>query len=323
MNVNHRNTLINPARQRALNGFQRDVLDGLRSSPKRLASKLFYDERGSQLFEAITQLAEYYLTRTEISIFREHLPEMAALIGPDALVIEFGTGAGVKTSMLLDALERPRAYVPIDISEEQLAASSRTLAERFPAIRIVPLHADYTHPITIPAITEVGKRVVFFPGSTIGNFEPADAVSFLKRAATLVGTGGGLLIGFDLRKDPATLEAAYNDSEGITAAFNLNMIDRIAAGFHAPISKQDFEHFAFFNEVESRIEMHLVSRRAQHVLLAGEEIYFAEGEHIITEYSYKYSPEAFGEILSASGFEIVKRWSDPKEYFEVCYAGVT
>ena len=320
--MNHRTTIINPVPVRALDGFRKEILDGLRSNPKRLASKLFYDERGSELFEAITRLPEYYLTRTEISIFREHLREMAALIGPDAVVIEFGTGAGIKTRMLLEALEQPGVYVPIDISKEQLASASQQLSERFPEVKILPLHADYTHSITIPEIENSGNRVVFFPGSTIGNFEPSEAVAFLKRATRLVGHGGGLLIGFDRRKDKATLEAAYTDSEGVTAAFNLNLIDRIAESFDAPISKNDFEHYAFFNEVESRIEMHLISRRAQHFLLAGEEVYLAEGEHIITEYSYKYTPEAFSEILSASGSEIVKRWNDPKEYFEVCYASV-
>ncbi len=300
--------------------FRSEVIAGLRETPKRIPSKFFYDERGSQLFEAITELQEYYLTRTEISILTDHLPEMASRIGPDATIIEFGTGAGVKTKMLLEALKKPRAYIPIDISREQLASASAELAESFPSLDIHPIFSDYTSEISLPVNSHSGKNVIFFPGSTIGNFTPEEAVDFLQKAATLIGAGGSLLIGFDRVKDARILDDAYNDSRGITAEFNLNLINRIRSEFGVPISKEDFEHYAFFNEGKSRIEMHLVSKKAQLLNLGDEKVMLTQGEHIITEYSYKYTREAFRDILSSSGFEIQERWSDEKEYFDVCYA---
>lgn len=320
---NHLINSINPAIDTASADFKREVIEGLSQSPKRLPSKLFYDESGSQLFEAITGLEEYYLTRTEISILRDHLPEMAALIGPKALVIEFGTGAGVKTRMLLDALDSPRAYIPIDISREQLDQASRELAKEFPTLDIQPLWTDYTDSLTLPSVAGGnGLHLIFFPGSTIGNFEPGEAVTFLKRAASLAGPRGSLLIGFDRVKDTSILEAAYNDKPGITAQFNLHLIERIAEEFGTNISAENFEHLAFFNKQESRIEMHLVARKQLMLSLHGEEIFFRNGEHIITEYSYKYTQEAFQKMLAQSGFEVKRRWTDPKEYFEVCYATV-
>lgn len=320
---NHLINSINPAVDTAAADFKREVIEGLSQSPKRIPSKLFYDEEGSRLFEAITRLEEYYLTRTEISILREHLPEMAALIGPSALVIEFGTGAGVKTRILLEALDAPRAYIPIDISREQLAHASRELAQEFPSLDIQPLWTDYTDSLTLPAVRDgAGQHVIFFPGSTIGNFQPDEAIAFLRRAASLADPRGSLLIGFDRVKDPRILEAAYNDKLGITARFNLHLIERIAEEFGARISPQDFEHFAFFNERESRIEMHLIASKPLILSLDGEEIHLTNGEHIITEYSYKYTPDAFREILARSGFELENRWTDPNESFEVCYATV-
>ncbi len=315
--------LINSALEITEDTFKREVIEGLRQTPKRIPSKFFYDVQGSRLFEAIACLDEYYLTRTEISILRAHLPELAALIGKDALVIEFGTGAGVKTSMLLEALDRPRAYIPIDISREALDHASRGLAKKFPSLNIQPLWMDYTDSLTLPTVRDGhGQHVIFFPGSTIGNFEPEEAIAFLQRAASLAGPRGSLLIGFDLVKDRSVLEAAYNDKLGVTAQFNLHLIERIAEEFGAPISPEDFEHLAFFNEHESRIEMHLVARTPLILSLDGEEIYLGKGEHIVTEYSYKYTPDAFRKILSASGFEFESRWTDAKEYFEVCYATV-
>jgi dimethylhistidine N-methyltransferase len=302
--------------------FKSEVIAGLRETPKRIPSKFFYDERGSQLFEAITELDEYYLTRTEISILTEHLPEMASRIGPDATIIEFGTGAGVKTKMLLEALQHPCTYIPIDISREQLAQATATLAARFPDLTIHPIFGDYTSAISLPVTSDVGRNVIFFPGSTIGNFTPDEAIQFLGRAAKVIGKDGSMLIGFDRVKDARVLEAAYNDSRGITAKFNLNLINRIRSEFGASISSEDFDHYALFNKEKSRIEMHLVSTKAQTLHLGTEKIMLGQGEHIITEYSYKYTPEAFREILSASGFEIQERWRDPKEYFEVCYATV-
>lgn len=300
--------------------FKSEVIAGLHESPKRIPSKFFYDERGSQLFEAITELDEYYLTRTEIAILTKYLPEMAARIGPDATVIEFGTGAGVKTEMLLASLQHPRSYIPIDISREQLTIATKELTARFPYLDIHPIFGDYTSDIHLPIAQDSGRNVIFFPGSTIGNFTPEEAIPFLRNAAKLIGSDGALLIGFDRVKDARVLEAAYNDARGVTAAFNRNLILRIQSEFNVEIAPVDFDHFAFFNKEESRIEMHLVSRDDQILKLGNDEIRLAQGEHIVTEYSYKYTPEAFSEILTASGFEMQDRWSDEKEYFEVCYA---
>jgi dimethylhistidine N-methyltransferase len=302
--------------------FKSEVIAGLRETPKRIPSKFFYDARGSQLFEAITELEEYYLTRTEISILTEHLPKMATRIGADATVIEFGTGAGLKTGMLLNALQNPHTYIPIDISREQLTIASLELAKHFPNLDIHPIFADYTSEISLPIQTGAGKKVIFFPGSTIGNFTPDEAIDFLRKAAGIIGPEGSLLVGYDRVKDASVLEAAYNDSQGITAAFNRNLIHRIRDEFRVPIAPEDFDHFAFFNKENSRIEMHLVSHDARTLKLGDEEIHFARGEHIVTEYSYKYTPDAFNEILTASGFEIQDRWCDAREYFEVCYAKI-
>ena len=317
MNVTSR---VRPApKNTSDDSFKREVLAGLHETPKRIPSKFFYDERGSELFELITTTPEYYLTRTELSILQEYLPSMAESVGSEATIVEFGTGAGVKTEMLLKALNTPRVYIPIDISKEQLRRASNELQEQFPFLTILPVFGDYTTPISLPAEANSGNTVVFFPGSTIGNFTPKEATEFLKKASKLVDNGGGILIGYDRVKDPNILEAAYNDSEGVTAAFNLNLIRRIRKEFDAAISENDFEHYAFFNPKESRIEMHLVSKETLNVCFGSEEIHFEKGEHIITEYSYKYTPERFEEILNASGFTIEKKWNDSEHHFEVCF----
>jgi dimethylhistidine N-methyltransferase len=308
--------------------FKREVLDGLRQHPKRIPSKFFYDERGSRLFEEITELQEYYLTRTELSILHDHLPEMARAIGPDANVIEFGTGAGVKTHLLLAALDRPARYVPIDISPELLLEASLHLREAFPDLEVTPICADYTSEYVLPQPTtaQIGQTVVFYPGSTIGNFTPDDAAAFLRNIAVHVQTQSHttayssaplLLIGFDRKKDRATLEAAYNDKPGVTAAFNLNLITRIAKEFESDIDPADFEHVAFFNESQSRIEMHLFARRDRSVMLGNERVDFATGEHIITEYSYKFSPEAFLRVIEQGGFRRERTWTDANSLFDV------
>ncbi len=301
--------------------FKTEIIAGFFTSPKRITSKFFYDELGSSLFEKITTLPEYYLTRTEISIFERFLPEMAAAIGPKATVVEFGSGSGTKTRMLLGHLLHPRSYIPIDISRETLHRSAMELSIQFPQIEICPIHADYTEEIRLPGLRAAdGRTLIFFPGSTIGNFTPPEAESFLRRAASLVGPRGALLIGFDRRKDPRILEAAYNDSEGVTAAFNLNLIRRIDDAFGIHIPAENFKHYAFFNEAKSRIEMHLVSLEDQRFSLDGNEIFFSKDEHVVTEYSYKYTSESFQMLLKAGGFEVERRWTDPKDYFEVCYA---
>ncbi len=324
MNISQHEALVLHDHEPTTDSFKEDVLAGLIQTPKRIPSKFFYDERGSQLFEEITKLDEYYLTRTEISILQRYLPEIASLVGPDALVIEFGTGAGLKTNMLLAALDRPAAYVPIDISREQLLDASLELVEAFPELEVWPVCADYTESFSLPKPnSRTAQTVVFFPGSTVGNFTPDEAVGFLRSVVASVGTGVNLLIGFDRRKETATLEAAYDDRRGVTAAFNLNLISRINREFNATLSADKFRHHAFFNTLESRIEMHLVSIVGQSIQLEDTEIRLSEGEHIVTEYSYKYSREAFAAIIEASGFELVQRWSDSREYFDVWYCRVT
>ncbi|SRR5579883_2071881 len=305
------------------NSIKVEILHGLKESPKRIASKFFYDDCGSKLFDKITELEEYYPTRTELGILRQYLSEMSHLIGAGAIIIEFGAGSGIKTRMLLKALEKPKAYIAIDIAEEQLTQSSLQLAQEFTEIDIRPVSADYTSTVELPIDNnEKGKRVIFFPGSTIGNFTPEEAIAFLRNAAQFIGGNGALLIGFDLVKETQVLEAAYNDRQGVTAEFNLNLIHRINREFDVTIPVVNFQHYAYFNTGESRIEMHLVSRFDQTVVLDGEVISFEKGEHIITEYSYKYSNKAFEKILRQAGFEPVRSWTDPKQYFEVCYATV-
>ena len=320
MNISQHEDLVLHDHEPITHSFKSDILDALTQTPKHIPSKFFYDESGSAHFEEITKLDEYYLTRTEISILRNHLPEIATLIEPRALIIEFGTGAGIKTNLLLAALDTPAAYVPIDIAREQLIDASLELLESFPDLEVWPVCADYTEEIALPLPkTKTEQTVVFFPGSTIGNFTPDDAIHFLKSVAKVAGKDSSLLIGFDRKKDSNVLEAAYNDSFGVTAAFNLNLIERINREFESDIDVNYFRHLAFFNEAESRIEMHLVSNVEQEIELDNVMIKLVEEEHIVTEYSYKYSREAFTEIIEAAGFELVQSWSDPREYFDVWY----
>jgi dimethylhistidine N-methyltransferase len=302
--------------------FRQEVLEGLRSIPKRIPSKYFYDARGAKLFEEITKLPEYYLTRTEMSIFDNYLPEMAPAIGPHARVLEFGAGAGIKTKHLLSALDKPQAYIPIDISREQLIESSLELMEQFPALDVLPVCADYTavNWAEHKDIKQIGPTLIFFPGSTIGNFTPEEAIKFLKQAHSLLDQNGKLLIGFDLRKDPAIIEPAYNDAAGITAQFNLNLIERMNDEFDLDLNTTDFEHYAFFNSAESRIEMHLIATRDLVLSIDGENIPVARGEHITTEYSYKYSSDRFDALLRKAGFAVTHRWHDPQRYFELALA---
>ena len=298
--------------------MEREIVEGLLQTPKRIASKYFYDARGSQLFEAICELPEYYPTRTEAAILAQHAPEMAERIGPNAIVIEFGSGSSTKTRILLDALITPKAYIPVDISEELLLASSAQLRSEYPDLIVEPVHADYTSRFRLPAIAESGGRVIaFFPGSTIGNFEPKEAEKFLELIANLIGVNGALLIGVDLLKDIAILEPAYNDREGVTAQFNLNVIARLHRELATDLSEVDFEHYAFFNQQESRIEMHLVAKREFCANVGDTRIAFRKGEHVITEYSYKYSLQAFGALAANAGFEPAVVWKDEKNLFSV------
>jgi dimethylhistidine N-methyltransferase len=299
----------------------REVLDGLLAPRKRLPCKYFYDEEGSALFDRICDLPEYYLTRTEMGIMRGHAGEIARRIGPGCQLVELGSGSSVKTRLLLDALPDVAAYVPVDISGEHLRRSAARLAAAYPNVEVLPVCADYTREFAIPAPSArpAHARVAYFPGSTVGNFEPAEARAFLQRVAALVGPGGGLLIGFDLKKDPALLHAAYNDAAGVTAAFNLNLLARLNRELGADFDVGQFRHYAFYQPGAGRIEMHLVSERAQLVRVNGDRIPIGRGESIHTECSYKYTPAEFDRLARAAGFEPAGRWTDPREWFCVEY----
>lgn len=303
--------------------FLRDVQRGLRRSRKEIPCKYFYDDAGSALFDEICDLDEYYLTRTELSILRAHAAEMAAAVGEDCELIEFGSGSSLKTRLLLEQLRAPRAYLPIEISRETLDRSALELAEQFPAIRVIPVHADFTASILLPHTGDPkARRVVYFPGSTIGNFSPEAATELLGSVARLVGDNGGLLIGFDLDKDESIVWPAYNDRRGISAAFNLNLLARINRELDADFDLEAFAHRADYVRENECVEMHLVSLADQVVRIAGNEYAFREGETIHTECSYKYSLEHFGRLTARAGFSIRQQWTDPKSYFSVQYLTV-
>jgi dimethylhistidine N-methyltransferase len=294
-----------------------DVISGLRGTPKTLPPKLFYDEVGARLFERICTLDEYYLTRSEFSILRERANEIAEFIGPNAALIEYGSGAATKVRFLLDALRDPAAYVPIDISREQLARVAADLAAAYPSLAVRPVCGDYTRLLPIPDLNPRARRVAFFPGSTIGNFHPAEAAAFLARVRRTVSWDGALVLGVDRRKDPAVLHAAYDDPHGVTAAFNRNILRRINRELGADFDLGSFRHVAFFNDDASRIEMHLESTVEQTVHIAGASFEFAQGETIWTESSYKYDEEQLATIASAAGFRVDRLWTDAKGLFWV------
>ena len=305
-----------PAREQ----FRADVLSGLQKQPKELPCKHFYDDRGSRLYERICQLDEYYIPRTEISIMESRIEEIVELLGPAVLLIEYGSGSGVKTRILLDHLHQPAAYVPIDISREQLLRVTRQLALDYPGLEVLPVCADYTSDFELPTPKQPCKRVVgYFPGSSIGNFNPARAGLFLEHIATTCGPGGALLIGVDLKKDPAVLHRAYNDPHGVTSAFNLNLLERINRELGCDFQTDSFEHYAFYNPREGRVEMHLISQKDQTVHLDDVAIPFIRGETIWTESSYKYSPGEFKKMATAAGLKIEKVWTDEKQWFSIQY----
>jgi L-histidine Nalpha-methyltransferase len=294
-----------------------DVTAGLAQRPPKLAPKYFYDETGAELFERITELDAYYLTRTEIGILEKHLDEMAAHIGPEARVIEFGSGSGRKTRSLLRALERPAAYIPVDVSGEQLAEVAASLSAEFPSLHVHPVRADYTAELQLPALPVRHRRTVaFFPGSTIGNFEPLQAQRFLRRVRRLVGPEGGLLVGTDMHKDRAVLERAYNDPEGVTAAFNLNLLQRLNRDCGTDFDTAAFRHHASYDEAYQRIEMRLVCERDVVITLppaAGrrpQRFAMKAGEYIITEYSHKYTPDGFRALADETGWRVERTWQD-------------
>lgn len=296
-----------------------EVLSGLRSVPKTLPPKLFYDATGAELFERITRLPEYYLARAELEILRARAGDIAALAGPGAALVEYGSGAGVKVRLLLDALTTPAAYVPIDISAGQLGRVAADIAADYPQVGVRPLAADYTRPLQLPELPPGARRLAFFPGSTIGNFHPTEAAAFLRRIRRAVGPDGSLVLGVDRRKDAAVLHAAYDDEAGVTAAFNRNMLRRLNRELGADFDLGRFAHRAVFNAAASRIEMHLVSVEQQSVHVAGARIAFERGETIWTESSYKYDRAALETLVTSAGFRLARLWTDSASRFWVAY----
>ncbi len=304
----------------AVDEFRADVLRGLSREQKQLPSKYFYDERGSQLFDKICELEEYYPTRTELAIMRTHIRTMIDVIGPDALLIEYGSGSSTKTRTLLDHLEKPVGYAPVDISKEHLALACDAIADEYPNIPVYPICADFTGTYELPReVRDVGRRIVYFPGSTIGNFRPDAAVDFLGHIAEVCGPYGGLLIGFDLKKSPEVIETAYNDAKGVTADFNLNLLKRINRELGADFDLGQFSHRAFYNRDEGCIEMHLESLERQTVAIGDRQFSFAPGETVRTEYSYKYTVEGLGNLAAQAGLTITQFWTDDKRLFGVGY----
>ncbi len=299
-----------------LANFREDVITGLSATPKAISPKFFYDQHGSRLFDRITELPEYYQTRTEISIIREHGREMASLLGEHSLLLELGSGSSKKIRLLLDAL-RPAIYMPIDISKEHLRESAQILAKHSPGLEIHAVCADYSNDFELPYYPESMPKAAFFPGSSIGNFEPPLAQALLQRTAKLLGTGGALLIGVDLIKSTEVLNAAYNDSQGVTADFNLNLLTRINRELDADFDLSSFEHHAFYNEKPGRIEMHLRSKIPQSVKVAGESFNFSGNETIHTENSYKYTLEQFQRLAISAGFKSERVWIDAERLFSV------
>ena len=297
-----------------MTAFTQDLLAGLQAQPRQLSPKWFYDTAGSRLFEQICELPEYYPTRTELALLDRHAPEFAQRMGPGAEIVEFGAGASVKVRMLLAASGQVRCFVPIDISGEYLAGVATELRSSYPGLAVVPVAGDFTTDIDLPAAE--GTRLGFFPGSSIGNFEPAAAQALLQRFAGWL-QGGALLIGVDLVKHPAELHAAYNDAQGVTAAFNLNLLTRANREAGADFRLPDWDHAAFYHPGLRRIEMHLVSRRAQSVCVAGEHFAFEEGESIHTENSYKYSVAGFQALARRAGWSPRQVWVDGAQRFSL------
>jgi dimethylhistidine N-methyltransferase len=302
--------------------FRAEVLRGLSTQPKQIAPKFFYDRRGSELFDQICELPEYYVPQVETAILRACAREVATLIGPKCALLELGSGASRKVRLLLEAL-RPEVYVGIDLSREFLLQSTRRLAHDYPWLEVRALCADLCRPLVVSDLRTRHRRLAFYPGSSIGNFEPDEARAFLRGLRAMLGADGALLIGVDLKKDRAVLHAAYNDTAGVTAAFNLNLLTRMRRELDADVDVAGFDHRAFYNDAAGRIEMHLVSRRSQCVELDDECFSFVAGEGIHTENSYKYTVEEFRALARAAGYEVERSWTDEREMFSVHYLRVT
>jgi L-histidine Nalpha-methyltransferase len=296
--------------------FASDVVDGLSRQPKRLPPKYFYDATGSELFEQITLLPEYYPTRTELGILRDHGGDISTIVPKDSALVEFGAGAATKVRLLLKKCA-VGAYVPVDISGEFLKAQAEALRQDFPGLAVYPVAADFTAPFTLPAAVAAMPKVGFFPGSTLGNFEPHEACAFLRSARDILGANARMIIGVDLEKDERVLYQAYNDKTGITARFNLNLLHRINRELGGNFDVSAFTHRAIYNRERHRIEMYLISRKAQAVRVLGRTFSFRAGESIHTENSYKYSPERFAALARGSSWTPSKSWSDPAGMFSV------
>jgi dimethylhistidine N-methyltransferase len=305
------------AKIRQREALRADAIAGLSQSQKTLPSRWLYDDRGCELFEAITRLAEYYPTRTETAILRAHAGEIAAFVGDNATLLEYGAGAGIKTEILIDALETPRLYVPIDIAADFLELTAARMRDRFPDVETLPIVADFTSDFEIPRFVPEGARAAFFPGSTIGNLDGAQTSAFLRRIRRHAGAQGRAIIGVDLRKDLQVLLPAYDDREGVTAQFNLNLLARINRELGGDFALGQFAHEARWNEAESAVEMHLVSQAAQTATLDGRPIAFRAGETIHTESSRKYGLRGFAEIAGANGWTAEPVWRDPDGLFAV------
>lgn len=294
------------------------MLAGLSAPDKALPCKYFYDAAGSELFERICELPEYYVTRTELELMREHVAAMAAALGPRVRLVEFGSGAGIKTRLLLDAMAMPAGYIAVDISPTMLDLTVATLRARHPGLSVLPVCADYTEPFVLPAAPSATRRTVcYFPGSTVGNLTDGEAVQFLQRVRELVGGEGGLLLGFDLRKDVAVLVPAYNDAAGVTAAFNRNLLVRCNLELGADFVPEQFEHRAIWNGRDGRIEMQLVATSPQQVRIGAHRFVFRAGEVLLTEYSHKYTVAGFAALAARAGFDVAETWTDARGWFAV------
>ena len=297
-----------------------ELIEGLNQAEKSISPKYFYDERGSQLFDKITQLPEYYLTGTEIGIMLGNISEIVALVGEQASLIEFGSGSSLKTRVLLEHLSNLAAYVPVDISEEHLLASAEQIRGEFPETEVLPVVADFTQQFELPQPAVMPLRnIVYFPGSTIGNFTHDAALELLKVMRHEAKDNGALLIGVDLQKDPDIIESAYNDSEGVTAAFNVNMLRHLNRDYGADFDLDEFSHEARYDPNEGRVVIRLVSEKDQVVQLGDASINLADGEAILTEYSHKYTLEGFAEMAGHAGFRVEQVWTDTRNLFSVQY----
>ncbi len=296
-----------------------EIREGLLAIPKTLPCKYFYDEKGSDLFQQICELPEYYLTRTETSLLTSIASEIAELIGPGCQMIEYGTGSSEKVRIVLSALIEPGSFTAIDISKEHLLTATKALSRAFPHLKVHAVTADFAKPFTVPAMTGTGLRVGFFPGSTIGNFTHEEVIKFLKGTKKVVGPMGVMLIGVDLKKDVRILRAAYNDPQGITAAFNMNLLARLNRDLGTTFNLTQFSHDAVYDAELGRVEMHLVSHTKQTVTLGRDAIYFRKGETIHTENSYKYSQNQFKALSARAGYKTLRVWTDPNEFFGIFF----